>query len=195
MSEVDYTLHGKPVRISAARALNADALRTMLGDLVDRPGIAGGHVVEIAGDEGSSPFEIVTYPECVDGHVVIHTGHKDFTTSMSVEDGSLTTTMPCTSHADPTGGGTDHDASVEVVDSGFLASTPSGLLDRVDLDGSMFAVVRTPVAADDSHPIETTWDTAACENGHVVMHYGHEDPNTLTSVYDGAVTTSVPCSR
>lgn len=194
MSEVDYTLHGKPVRISAVRILDADALRTMLGDLVDRPGIDGGHVVEVAGDEGASPFEIVTYPECVDGQVVIHTGHKDFTTSMSVEDGSLTTTMPCTSHADPTSR-TDPDASVEVVDCEFLASTPTGLLDRMDLVGSTFAVVRTAATADDSHPIETTWDTAACEDGHVVMHYGHEDPNTLTSVYDGAVTTSVPCSR
>jgi hypothetical protein len=197
MSEVDYTLPGKPVKISAARALDAEALRSMLGDLVDKPGISGGHVVEVVNDSGSSPFEIVTYPECVDGHVVIHTGHKDFTTSMSVEDGSLTTTMPCTAHADPTSQ-TATDPVVGVVDGGFLASTPSDLADRVDLAGSLFAVVRTgpALAAGDSPslPIETTWDTASCENGHVVMHYGHEDPNTMTSVYDGPVTTSVPCS-
>jgi hypothetical protein len=185
------------LKISAARALDAEALRSMLGDLVDKPGIFGGHVVEVVSDSGSSPFEIVTYPECVDGHVVIHTGHKDFTTSMSVEDGSLATTMPCTASADPTSQ-TPTDPVVEVVDGGFLASAPSDLADRVDLAGSLFAVVRTgpALAAGDSPslPIETTWDTASCENGHVVMHYGHEDPNTMTSVYDGPVATSVPCS-
>lgn len=197
MSEVDYTPRGKPVKIRAARALDKDALRSMLGDLVDKPGILGGHVVEVVSDPGSSPFEIVTYPECVDGHVVIHTGHKDFTTSMSVEDGSLTTTMPCTPPADPTRH-TATDQVVEVVDGEFLASTPSDLANRVDLAGSLFAVVRTEpaVVAGDSPslPIETTWDTASCENGHVVMHYGHEDPNTMTSVYDGPVVTTVPCS-
>lgn len=198
MPEVDYTLHGKPVKISAARALDAEALRSMLGDIVNKPGIVGGHVVEVVSDSGSAPFEIVTYPQCVDGHVVIHTGHKDFTTSMSVEDGSLTTTMPCTVPADPTRH-TTTDTVVEVVDGEFLASTPSDLADRVDLAGSLFAVIRTgaSLAASDSPslPIETTWDTASCENGHVVMHYGHEDPNTMTSVYDGPVVTSVPCSK
>lgn len=184
------------MKISATRVLDAAALRAMLGDLVEgRPGIAGGHVVEVAGDEGAAPFEIVTYPECVDGHVVIHTGHKDFTTAMSVEDGSLVTTMPCNPPADPSSGGPPG-PTVNIEGGGFLSSVPSELGDRVDVDDSLFVVVRIPPAADDSHgqPIDTTWDTASCEDGHVVMHYGHEDPNTMTSVYDGAVPTSVPCS-
>jgi hypothetical protein len=195
MSENVYGSRGRPVKISTARVLDAEALRATLGDLSGEAGaISGGHIVEVGSDESSGPFEIVTYPECVDGHVVIHTGHKDFGTGMSVEDGSVVTTMPCTLSADPTNRTAPEQRS-EIVEGGFLASVPAELSDRVDVDGSLFVVVTTGDAgADSAKPISTTWDTASCENGHVVMHYGHEDPNTMTSVYDGSVSTSVPCS-
>ena len=53
-------------------------------------------------------------------------------------------------------------------------------------------VVATPMSSAESEPVSTIWSTAACDGGHVVMHYGHEDPNTGTSVYDGSVSTTVP---
>ncbi len=195
MTNYDYASHGIAVAINAARVLTSAEVHDLLGDLVvPGAGGAGGQGISVGSDEGTGPFEIVTYPECVNGHIVIHTGHKDFGTGMSVHDGSVATTIPCPVAADDAGD-LEPRQKVELVGGGFLATVPPDLVDRVDIDRSVFVLVSLAVSVDDSHPlpITSTWSTAACENSHVVMHYGHEDPNTMTSVYDGSVVTGVPC--
>jgi hypothetical protein len=195
MNNYDDQSRGTPVAISGARVLTSAQLLELLGDqIVPGGGGTGGQSISVGGDEAVGPFEIVTYPECVDGHIVIHTGHKDFGTGMSVDDGSVATTIPCAVAANEAGDGEPHQTA-ELVGGGFLATVPPDLVDRVDIDRSVFVLVSLALSVEDPplQPISTTWITAACENEHVVMHYGHEDPNTMTSVYDGSVATSVPC--
>ena len=194
MTTTDYGSRGTPVTITAVRVLDHEALLAMLGHLAEGvSGLSDGHVAEVASDEGAS-HEIITYHRCVEGHIVYHVGHKDFTTGMSVEDGTLVTTIPCPASSDAAAG-SGPDPTAEIQGGGFLATVPPDLVDRVDPDASSFVVVTAATTETDSptQPISTTWSTAACDGGHVVMHYGHEDPNTGTSVYDGAVSTTVPC--
>jgi hypothetical protein len=41
-----------------------------------------------------------------------------------------------------------------------------------------------------AHEIITYWE---CSGGHIVIHTGHTDATTMTSVPDGSVTTSISC--
>ncbi|WP_210439524.1 hypothetical protein [Nocardioides xinjiangensis] len=164
------TSKGTPVAINASRPLN-------------------GHIVDVGSRDDGSPHEVITYWECSGGHIVIHTGHTDATTMTSVEDGSVTTSIPCGSSDSPSSGS---GWSIEVQGSGFLATVPPDLVDRVDVGDSTFVVATQGGAADSDRSL-TIWSTATCEGGHVVMHYGHEDAGAGTSVYDGSVVTSVPC--
>lgn len=70
-----------------------------------------------------------------------------------------------------------------------LAVLPEGVASHV----TSVAVLHLPSDVRTESEPEALWHTEECVGGHVVVHIGHEDPATHTSVYDGSVTTSISC--
>jgi hypothetical protein len=68
-----------------------------------------------------------------------------------------------------------------------LNALPTG----VAADVTTVVAIRTagPQDADQVEQI-SYW---ACTDGHITVHVGHTDPVGMTSVYDGSVSTTIPC--
>jgi hypothetical protein len=88
----------------------------------------------------------------------------------------------------------EHTGDVELHTGAALESALAVLPDGVASQGTSVAVLRLPSDVDIESEPNALWHTEACVDGHLVVHIGHEDPATHTSVYDGSVTTSIPCS-
>ena len=140
-------------------------------------------------DEGTP--HIIVYHHCVSGHIVMEVGHEDPATGMSVYDGSVPTTIPCPSSNAPSPESSK--GRLEMLAGSQLAAALNALPDAVAAGNPTMFAIHAPTSSDDEFPLGATWSTAACENHHIVMHFGHEDTVTHTSVYDGSTPTSIAC--
>lgn len=138
-------------------------------------------------DEGT-PHQIL-YHQCSGGHIVIHIGHEDPATGTSVYDGSVETSISCPTSSDASGNAAGK-GSPQPLSGERRASAQAVLPDGLTGHST---VVLLHMASGDEFPLGAVWSVSVCENHHVVTYIGHEDTSTMTSVFDGKVSTSISC--
>jgi hypothetical protein len=91
-------------------------------------------------------------------------------------------------------GGEKSQATAEVLSGDRLEAVLRALPDGAASPGGFAVAVRLPSDSDNLHDDpQALWYYDTCSGGFVTIYIGHEDPVAAMSVYDGMVTTSMPC--
>lgn len=105
----------------------------------------------------------------------------------------MTSSDLTTNTADSNPDGGHDDGQVHRLSGDALASVLAAIPDDVAARAIAAALSYSP-SGSDAQPPDAHWSITVCVNGHWVMYVGHEDPVTLTSVYDGKVVMSATCT-
>jgi hypothetical protein len=85
------------------------------------------------------------------------------------------------------------DGHVELLTGEALESVLAVLPEGVAYQVTSVALVQFPSAMNVRSEPHALWLVPVCVDHHTVVHIGHEDPVTHTSVYDGSLVTSQAC--